>query len=605
MRKILLGTLLVLMVAMFAVGLLPSTSSAEFHIILDEHFNRDPERNSWPWDTPGPRGTRYSWYHNVRNWNIDNPRVLQPFTECGWGWQDEIYCSRVFQNEDYPGSLWCAYRTNEGPDNPQWPDEDVYWRDMNAWAVWGPFDLREAVGGMVLFYVKIELDNVCGDSLSVVIVDEDRNLLLDGAAFRSRCGIGKTFPIRTDNWVQRYVYFDSLYVNGELTSCLGERRCWLCFVWHSDRNYIAGTGAFIDDIIVVWDDGFFDIRPMEMKFGYAVNDTLIEWMRDQPVLYDEVYFKVNYKVTGSEDYTPPFDINFLIDDEVFYTEHIDSLQGTEDSLHTAVTDTFWLAARGEHLFRWELDVPLEDEGNVEEASEENNDIERLVDVEWDPAPQFEILTPAEGINEAMLLVPYDITWAVSDSNEHDSLFTVYLYWTTDTSGWAEDHTVIFEEEPPWTMFEGRAGFATGGHTSPLTLVDTSLVGDTVFVAGFCRDNNPNNTVHSIAVGSLRVIPYNTAPVVSAKEVSDFSIRSAYPNPFNRAISIDYALPTAGLTKLSAFDLSGRKIATLIEGFVTGGSHTFSWQPSAIPGGIYLLRLETEGMVHQRKVVYIP
>ncbi|MDP8237921.1 MAG: hypothetical protein P9X24_02415, partial [Candidatus Hatepunaea meridiana] len=66
MRKILLGTLLVLMVAMFAVGLLPSTSSAEFHIILDEHFNRDPERNSWPWDTPGPRGTRYSWYHNVR-----------------------------------------------------------------------------------------------------------------------------------------------------------------------------------------------------------------------------------------------------------------------------------------------------------------------------------------------------------------------------------------------------------------------------------------------------------------------------------------------------------------------------------------------------------
>ncbi|MDP8240400.1 MAG: hypothetical protein P9X24_15020, partial [Candidatus Hatepunaea meridiana] len=58
-------TLIFLVVTVF-IGFLPDTSSAEFHIILDEHFNRDPERNSWPWDTPGPRGTRYSWYHNVR-----------------------------------------------------------------------------------------------------------------------------------------------------------------------------------------------------------------------------------------------------------------------------------------------------------------------------------------------------------------------------------------------------------------------------------------------------------------------------------------------------------------------------------------------------------
>jgi len=595
MRKILLGTLLVLMVAMFAVGLLPSTSNAEFHLILDEHFNRDPERYSWPWSTPGG----YNWYHNVRNWP---PRYIDRNTDCGWGWQDFIYCSQVLQNEEFFGSIWCAYRTRNGPDNPQWPEDEEYWNNSNGWATWGPFDLREAVGGLVSFWVNIDLEHFSGDSLSVVVTPGTRDLLLDGAAFRSRCGIGKSFAVTTGQWQRHSVHFDSLYVDGELTSYLGERTCYVSFVWQSNGNDVAGTGAYIDDVIVAWDDGMFDIRPSEMFFGYTVDEDSIDWGRDLPVLYDEVYFKVNYRVTGSDEYTPAFDINFLIDDEVFYTEHIDSLLGSEDSLYTAVTDTFWLAARGEHLFRWELDVPIEDEGNVEEADEDNNDIEWLMDVEWDPVPQFEILIP-DSVTEAMIHVPFDVTWAVSDSNEHDSLFTVYLFWTSDTLGWSADHNVVFE--PPWTMFVGSAGFATGAHVSPYVIRDESYVDSTIYIAGFARDNNANNETHSMASGSLIMIEYNAAPAISDNDVNDFSITSAYPNPFNRAISIDYALPTAGFVKLSAFDLTGRKIATLVEGFVAGGSHTFSWQPSAIPGGIYLLRLEAEGMVHQRKVVYIP
>ena len=237
----------VLFIAALAIGIMANASRAEFHIILDEHFNRDPEHHTWPWRTPGG----YSWYHNVRNWP---PPFQVRNTNCGWGWQDLIYNSHVLRDEEFPGAIWCAYRTSRGPQDPQWPDVDRYWPNSNGWAVWGPFSLRNAIhGSRVAFWYYIDMRHEAGDSLSVVITNNVNLLYMNGNDFRRNCGIGRSYAVPTNDWIRDEVFFDSLYVNRELTSYLGERNCWLAFVWQSDSRDSCGAGAFVDDIILGWE----------------------------------------------------------------------------------------------------------------------------------------------------------------------------------------------------------------------------------------------------------------------------------------------------------------------------------------------------------------
>ncbi|NQT34517.1 hypothetical protein HQ587_04945, partial [bacterium] len=105
---------LILFIAIIVIGSLPSSSSAMMRVILNEHFDRDPEQIQWPWATTPP-DSGWGWYHNVRRW--PRPYLLRN-SDCGWGWQDYIYSSHILQEEDFPGSIWCAYRTSEGENAP-------------------------------------------------------------------------------------------------------------------------------------------------------------------------------------------------------------------------------------------------------------------------------------------------------------------------------------------------------------------------------------------------------------------------------------------------------------------------------------------------------
>jgi hypothetical protein len=600
MFKSTLKVVLTLLASIILIGSLPKTTPAEFHIILDEHFNRDPEQSTWPYGTNGG----YSWYHNVYNWP---PPFRVRNSICGWGWQDFIYNSIVLQDEDFPGSLWCAYRTQDGPNNPQWPEDDEYLNNMNGWAVWGPFSLRNAISGRVSTWYRVYLDHYAHDSLSISVCYSDDQLYLDGNDFRRFTPIGHTCATTTPDWVRIDVYFDSLYVNRELTSLIGERRCWLAYVWQANNTDIAGMGAFVDDIILGWDDGLFDLRSNRTAYGIPAGEDSLSWSLRNPDMGDTVYFKLDWECAGSMGYTPAFDIQLKIDGNVFFTQHYDSVEGNDSLLRTIATDEPWYAVRGQHTIRWELDTPVEDGGNVEESEEGNNVAERLMEVVWDPDPLFEILTPQNGDN-IMIDEPYLVEWTVSDSDSTEQAFTCYLFWSTDTSGWNEDHQVLYNE-PPWYMFISGM-YGRGEHYQEYTwtqrMLDSGLleIGDHIYIAGFAEDANPDNITYAIAPGSAEVIPLS-APGEQPLEPGEFKLLSAYPNPFNRSLTIEFNLAAPADVRLLTYDLSGRTVATLIDGYLPAGGRTLVWQPYNLPGGIYLLRLETPSGIRQQKVVYMP
>jgi hypothetical protein len=69
-------------------------------------------------------------------------------------------------------------------------------------------------------------------------------------------------------------------------------------------------------------------------------------------------------------------------------------------------------------------------------------------------------------------------------------------------------------------------------------------------------------------------------------------------------NLTYTLMQAGRVKLELFDLLGRKVATLAQGYQPAGSYLAHYDHLSLPSGIYLLRLEAGGEVCVGKVVIL-
>ncbi|MBN2347388.1 MAG: DUF362 domain-containing protein [Bacteroidales bacterium] len=65
----------------------------------------------------------------------------------------------------------------------------------------------------------------------------------------------------------------------------------------------------------------------------------------------------------------------------------------------------------------------------------------------------------------------------------------------------------------------------------------------------------------------------------------------YPNPFSTSTTVRYFLPEAGNITLKIFDMFGREIETLADGYFSKGEHTVQWSINNHPAGVYICRLQ--------------
>jgi hypothetical protein len=78
----------------------------------------------------------------------------------------------------------------------------------------------------------------------------------------------------------------------------------------------------------------------------------------------------------------------------------------------------------------------------------------------------------------------------------------------------------------------------------------------------------------------------------------------YPNPFNPVTNISYTLPEGEITRLTVYDLAGRKIAELVNGYQSAGHHTVSLDASNMASGIYIYRLRTSRSTLSKKMLLV-
>lgn len=78
----------------------------------------------------------------------------------------------------------------------------------------------------------------------------------------------------------------------------------------------------------------------------------------------------------------------------------------------------------------------------------------------------------------------------------------------------------------------------------------------------------------------------------------FRVRSVSPNPFGTETVIAYSLAQGMDVSVVVYDVSGREIVRLLDGFEVAGDHRITWDATdaageAVPAGIYLYRLATD------------
>ena len=80
---------------------------------------------------------------------------------------------------------------------------------------------------------------------------------------------------------------------------------------------------------------------------------------------------------------------------------------------------------------------------------------------------------------------------------------------------------------------------------------------------------------------------------------------AYPNPFNPVTTLRFDIPDLDITEkihLSIFDLRGREIALLINGFKPPGSYKFRWNATKYSSGVYFARLRMGDQSKTQKII---
>ncbi len=113
-------------------------------------------------------------------------------------------------------------------------------------------------------------------------------------------------------------------------------------------------------------------------------------------------------------------------------------------------------------------------------------------------------------------------------------------------------------------------------------------------------------LHGIAdyLGLVSSIAFN-----EPQQQEAMTLKQNFPNPVqlqaaNRSTVIQYHLDKPQQIRLVVYDVLGRTIAVLDEGFRSAGEHHLFYDVSGLAEGIYFYRLETAGLVQTRTLVVV-
>ena len=118
--------------------------------------------------------------------------------------------------------------------------------------------------------------------------------------------------------------------------------------------------------------------------------------------------------------------------------------------------------------------------------------------------------------------------------------------------------------------------------------------------------SPNIILASGFWGSVAQITLGVDDNVIPEE---FSISTAYPNPFNPTVSIDFSIPERTDANIKIFDMLGRNVFTHQQDFTKPGKYQFQWNArdnngNNVASGIYIVAIQHQKNIYKQKITFL-
>jgi Secretion system C-terminal sorting domain len=120
--------------------------------------------------------------------------------------------------------------------------------------------------------------------------------------------------------------------------------------------------------------------------------------------------------------------------------------------------------------------------------------------------------------------------------------------------------------------------------------------------------SPNGTVYW-AQGEKGLSAYTKSGAVgihseNPSQPGQFTLSQNYPNPFNPQTSIEFSVPQKERVRITLFDISGKKVKTLLDENKQSGSYKTTFNLSDLASGLYLYRLQAGTVSLTKKLVLL-
>ena len=169
----------------------------------------------------------------------------------------------------------------------------------------------------------------------------------------------------------------------------------------------------------------------------------------------------------------------------------------------------------------------------------------------------------------------------------------------------EDFTFDFREKDNGVI-KGLIFSMTGESINPDALAEV-IQFDFEPAAGFQGESFVQFTDLILAGSSGTKIPADlpsfsitTNPTIPVKT----ALLASYPNPFNPVTNISYVLSVDGDLSITVYDLQGRQVTELMNGFQSAGHYSIKWNATDFASGIYMLRMTTNEYQSAQRIILL-
>ena len=111
------------------------------------------------------------------------------------------------------------------------------------------------------------------------------------------------------------------------------------------------------------------------------------------------------------------------------------------------------------------------------------------------------------------------------------------------------------------------------------------------------------TCVTVQSGGIAGDVMNTA-ISDGPSIAGLEIGATYPNPAAGRASVNLTLDRAMDVTVRLYDLTGRQIATLVDGQLAAGQTPVAVDAQALPAGVYVLRVAADGQVVSRRLTVV-